>query len=101
MRFISKFAMTVAAIFFALSVSAHADSYYLLKSKQVCNKWVKQAGMQGVLTDITDRIYSYRVLTFYSEVEGGVNSIARTFAKDCLRGLGECPTENHFDRFGL
>ena len=44
MRFVSKFAMTVAAIFFALSVSAHAGGHNTtsnsLSSKiyQVCKK---------------------------------------------------------------
>ena len=51
MRFVSKFAMTVAAIFFALSVSAHAGGHNTtsnsLSSKiyQVCKKWhVDQGG---------------------------------------------------------
>ena len=40
MRFISKFAMTVAAIFFALSVSAPASAGALEdKVYQVCKKW--------------------------------------------------------------
>ena len=49
MRYISKFAMTVAAIFFALAVSAHhtCDSGHSLGKKvyQVCKKWrVDQGG---------------------------------------------------------
>ena len=49
MRFVSKFAMTVAAIFFALSVSAHhtCDSGHSLGKKvyQVCKSWrVDQGG---------------------------------------------------------
>ena len=49
MRFISKFAMAVAAIFFAGSVSAHhkCDKSYDLGKKvyQVCKKWrVDQGG---------------------------------------------------------
>ena len=46
MRFISKLAMTVAAIFFALSVSAPASAGALEdKVYQVCKKWrVDQGG---------------------------------------------------------
>ena len=66
MRFISKLAMTVAAIFFALSVSAHAGGHDTtsnsLGSKvyQVCKKWrVDQGGWMA-----TDQMQHCRTVLF-------------------------------------
>ena len=100
MRFISKLAMTAAAIFFALSVSAHASYFaekYGSKSEQVCFKWVNKTGWLPAEQMIICR----RVLTFYSAMWGGVNSEARDEAKDCLRGLIPCPTESQLANFGI
>ena len=92
MRFISKFAMTVAAIFFALSVSAHAGfmrgSIYYKKSDQVCYKWV----LAGWLPH-NDHYYCSDVLSYNAEQRYAVNSWARTKAKACLRADEGCPTD--------
>ena len=94
MRFVSKLTIAVAAIFFALSVSAHADDLtesYFSKSYQVCGKWLHMIQYELGM----NRRYCGRVLTFYSLANGGVNSRARAQAKFCLRGrLDMCPTES-------
>ena len=92
MRFVSKLTMTVAAIFFALSVSAHAgfmmDSYYWEKSVQVCEKWEYDAGW----LDDNGPIFCSDVLSYYAEQSYAVNSWARKKAKACLRADEGCPT---------
>ena len=114
MRFISKFAMTVAAIFFALSVSAHAGGHDTtsnsLGSKiyQVCKKWrVDQGGwlptedMQHCRTVLfcasAHTAFATKNLTQcmskntvgYSGDSGNVSGTARNVAKACLQD-GSC-----------
>ena len=119
MRFISKLTMTVAAIFFALSVSAHAGGHDTtsnsLGSKiyQVCKKWrVDQGGWMA-----TDQMQHCRKVLLCaatgwdgmrcSDYELGllngsnqydasdVDSNARNAAKSCLQDgssiLFQCP----------
>ena len=109
MRFVSKLAMAVAAIFFALSVSAHAGGHDTTgngigsKVYQVCKKWrVDQGGWLA-----TERMQECRnVLFCTSVVESGfqygctehadgfqsdvVDANARDVAKACLQGTGSC-----------
>ena len=110
MRFISKLAMTATAIFFALSVSAHAGGHDTtsnsLGSKiyQVCKKWrVDQGGWvptedmqhcRNVLFCATMDAYncyecngpnSFVALADASDVD----STARNVAKACLQD-GKC-----------
>ena len=116
MRFISKFAMTVAAIFFALSVSAHAGGHDTTSNSigskvyQVCKKWrVDQGGWMA-----TDQMQHCRNVLFCASSGGGwpgtsqwemciadlsgytneavdanVDSTARYAAKACLQD-GNC-----------
>ena len=79
MRFISKFAMTVAAIFFALSVSAHAGGHNTtsnsLSSKiyQVCKKWrVDQGGWMA-----TDQMQHCRTVLFCASNAVGNDDISQ------------------------
>ena len=73
MRFISKFAMTAAAIFFALSVSAHAGGHDTTSTSigskvyQVCKKWrVDQGGWMA-----TDQMQHCRNVLFCASSNGG------------------------------
>ena len=111
MRFISKLTMAVAAIFFALSVSAHAGGHNTTsntigsKVYQVCKKWrVDQGGWMA-----TDQMQHCRnvLLCAAREWEGtcsgnallgavvdnmdarDVDSNARNVAKACLQD-GNC-----------
>ena len=79
MRFVSKFAMTVAAIFFALSVSAHAGGRNTtsnsLSSKiyQVCKKWrVDQGGWMA-----TDQMQHCRTVLFCASNAVGNDDISQ------------------------
>ena len=79
MRFVSKFAMTVAAIFFALSVSAHAGGHNntsnSLSSKiyQVCKKWrVDQGGWMA-----TDQMQHCRTVLFCASNAVGNDDISQ------------------------
>ena len=79
MRFVSKFAMTVAAIFFALSVSAHAGGHNTtsnsLSSKiyQVCKKWrVDQGGWMA-----TDQMQHCRTVLFCASNAVGNDDISQ------------------------
>ena len=110
MRFVSKLAMAVAAIFFALSVSAHAGGHNTTgngigsKVYQVCKKWrVDQGGWLA-----TERMQECRNVLFCSSVVGtgtedscsdyeyngpwgdAVDANARDVAKACLQGTGFC-----------
>ena len=112
MRFISKFAMTAAAIFFALSVSAHAGGHDTtsnsLGSKiyQVCKKWrvdkggwmatdqmqhcrnvllCAATGWDGVCSDYV--LGELNVSNNYDASD--VDSNARNVAKACLQD-GNC-----------
>ena len=110
MRFITKLAMTVAAIFFALSVSAHAGGHDTtsnsLGSKiyQVCKKWrVDQGGWMP-----TEDMQHCRTVLFCATMDAyncyecngpnscvaladssDVDSNARNAAKSCLQE-GNC-----------
>ena len=113
MRFISKLAMTATAIFFALSVSAHAGGHDTTSTStgskvyQVCKKWrVDQGGWMA-----TDQMQHCRNVlyctstTAYEGIRGGevelcggcpdngrecaVDSAARNAAKACLQD-GDC-----------
>ena len=79
MRFISKLTMTVAAIFFALSVSAHAGGHDTtsnsLGSKvyQVCKKWrVDQGGWMA-----TDQMQHCRTVLFCASNAVGNDDISQ------------------------
>ena len=79
MRFISKLTMTVAAIFFALSVSAHAGGHNTtsnsLSSKiyQVCKKWrVDQGGWMA-----TDQMQHCRTVLFCASNAVGNDDISQ------------------------
>ena len=79
MRFVSKFAMAVAAIFFALSVSAHAGGHNTtsnsLSSKiyQVCKKWrVDQGGWMA-----TDQMQHCRTVLFCASNAVGNDDISQ------------------------
>ena len=79
MRFVSKFAMTVAAIFFALSVSAHAGGHNTtsnsLSSKiyQVCKKQrVDQGGWMA-----TDQMQHCRTVLFCASNAVGNDDISQ------------------------
>ena len=79
MRFVSKFAMTVAAIFLALSVSAHAGGHNTtsnsLSSKiyQVCKKWhVDQGGWMA-----TDQMQHCRTVLFCASNAVGNDDISQ------------------------
>ena len=110
MSFISKLTMTVTAIFFALSVSVHANGHDTTSNSigskvyQVCKKWrVDQGGWLA-----TERMQECRnVLFCTSVVESGfkygcsenkadgfqseiVDANARDVAKACLQGTGFC-----------
>ena len=118
MRFISKLAMTATAIFFALSVSAHAGGHDTtsnsLGSKiyQVCKKWrVDQGGWlptedmqhcRNVLYcasvdscrlgrgQVCDSLHCIQDPGSYgSEGNGSVDRNARTAAKVCLQNKGD------------
>ena len=72
MRFISKLTMAVAAIFFALSVSAHAGGHDTtsnsLGSKiyQVCKKWrVDQGGANAYRSNAA---LSYCFILHYNQI---------------------------------
>ena len=114
MRFISKLAMTATAIFFALSVSAHAGGHDTTSNSigskvyQVCKKWrVDQGGWMA-----TDQMQHCRNVLFCASSNGGrmeyhgscmvnlsgytnegvdanVDSNARYAAKACLQD-GNC-----------
>ena len=115
MRFVSKLAMAVAAIFFALSVSAHAGGHNTTSNSigskvyQVCKKWrVDQGGWMA-----TDQMQHCRNVLFCASSNGGrmgsrhancmadlsgytldgvdanVDSTARYAAKACLQD-GNC-----------
>ena len=115
MRFISKLAMTATAIFFALSVSAHAGGHDTTSTStgskvyQVCKKWrVDQGGWMA-----TDQMQHCRNVLFCASSNGGrmgtrhancmadlsgytnegvdanVDSYARYAAKACLQD-GNC-----------
>ena len=85
MRFISKLAMTVAAIFFALSVSAHhtCDSGHSLGKKvyQVCKSWrVDQGGpmptdqMQHCRNLLCEFSEDNRAVMCYDEIDTSTES---------------------------
>ena len=111
MRFISKLAMTATAIFFALSVSAHAGGHDTTSNSigskvyQVCKKWrVDQGGWMA-----TDQMQHCRTVLFcavvtsqtwhldhciqntasYEGDSGNVSGNARNKAKSCLQD-GNC-----------
>ena len=115
MRFFSKLVMAVAAIFFALSVSAHAGGHDTTSNSigskvyQVCKKWrVDQGGWMA-----TDQMQHCRNVLFCASSNGGamgtshgkcmadlsgytnegvdanVDSTARYAAKACLQD-GNC-----------
>ena len=79
MRFVSKFAMTVAAIFFALSVSAHAGGHDTTSTSQgskiyqVCKKWrVDQGGWMA-----TDQMQHCRTVLFCASNAVGNDDISQ------------------------
>ena len=118
MRFISKLTMAVAAIFFALSVSAHAGGHDTTSNSvgkkiyQVCKKWrVDQGGWlptdqmqncRNVLFCVMsgqNRVNGVNVLGCADEPggydlysEANVDSNARDAAKSCLQD-GYCPNQ--------
>ena len=73
MRFISKFAMAVAAIFFAVSVSAGT---YIDKSKQVCSKWVAAGWLPSA-----EKEHCVDVLNYYMVEMKSMGSEPRDAAK--------------------
>ena len=89
MRFISKFAMTVAAIFFALSVSAPASAGALEdKVYQVCKKWrVDQGGPMP-----TDQMQHCRnVLWVWSSCPtSATHPYSRDMYWDCYHATDTC-----------
>ena len=114
MRFSSKLTMAAAAIFFALSVSVHANGHDTTSNSigskvyQVCKKWrVDQGGWMA-----TDQMQHCRTVLFcasahtafatknltqcmskntvgYSGDSGNVSGTARNVAKACLQD-GNC-----------
>ena len=105
MRFVNKLTIAVAAIFFALSVSAHAGGHNTTSNSigskvyQVCKKWrVDQGGWMA-----TDQMQHCRNVLFCATVGSSnchdgnmdtfsigdatdVDSNARKAAKTCLQG---------------
>ena len=84
MRFVSKLTMTVAAIFFALSVSAHAGGHDTTsgsigsKIYQVCKKWrVDQGGWLP-----TDQMQHCRNVLYCASRCGGASRC--TYGEECI-----------------
>ena len=100
MRFISKLTMTVAAIFFALSVSAHAGGHDTtsnsLGSKiyQVCKKWrVDQGGPMPTDQMQHCRTVLFCITTRYS-YDGGACVDEAMYGGGCIRPGCGCPSSN-------
>ena len=92
MRFISKFAMTAAAIFFALSVSAHAGGHDTTSTSigskvyQVCKKWrVDQGGWMP-----TEDMQHCRTVLFCA---GGVRGTSSSISQ-CTQNPGDFIGDN-------
>ena len=88
MRFVSKLTMTVAAIFFALSVSAHAGGHDTTSNSvgkkiyQVCKKWrVDQGGWLP-----TDQMQHCRNVLFCASRSGCAPSCQQwvRLGSDCI-----------------
>ena len=90
MRFVSKLTIAVAAIFFALSVSAHAGGHgttsgkYGNKIYQVCKKWrVDQGGPMptNMMQHCRNRLFHYAEKTYKSSGDGECIASCKVFAQ--------------------